>query len=120
MLFFPEFWGPGILFIECVCEQRLERVPWKFSSHEPFLYLLPFTSASTLNAAAFLGGEDLIPFYNLLDGGREGKFFRVIISLWMLSDHIWLVLNLYRPDISLCFVQLAFNSNLIDMAVSKL
>ncbi|NXQ62394.1 CF251 protein, partial [Anthoscopus minutus] len=29
-----------------------------------------------LDAAACLGGEDLIPFYNLLDGGREGKFFR--------------------------------------------
>ncbi|NWU21708.1 CF251 protein, partial [Dyaphorophyia castanea] len=29
-----------------------------------------------LDAAAFLGGEDLIPFYNLLDGGKEGKFFR--------------------------------------------
>ncbi|XP_063272439.1 cilia- and flagella-associated protein 251 [Prinia subflava] len=29
-----------------------------------------------LDAAAFLGGEDLIPFYKLLDGGREGKFFR--------------------------------------------
>uniref|UniRef100_A0A8D2N932 Cilia- and flagella-associated protein 251 n=1 Tax=Zonotrichia albicollis TaxID=44394 RepID=A0A8D2N932_ZONAL len=29
-----------------------------------------------LDAAAFLGGEELIPFYNLLDGGREGKFFR--------------------------------------------
>uniref|UniRef100_A0A8C0VSS0 Cilia- and flagella-associated protein 251 n=1 Tax=Cyanistes caeruleus TaxID=156563 RepID=A0A8C0VSS0_CYACU len=29
-----------------------------------------------LDAASFLGGEDLIPFYNLLDGGREGKFFR--------------------------------------------
>ncbi|NWZ43661.1 CF251 protein, partial [Brachypodius atriceps] len=29
-----------------------------------------------LDAAAFLGGEDLIPFYSLLDGGREGKFFR--------------------------------------------
>ncbi|NWY38020.1 CF251 protein, partial [Sylvia atricapilla] len=29
-----------------------------------------------LDAAAFLGGEDLIPFYRLLDGGREGKFFR--------------------------------------------
>ncbi|NWZ64354.1 CF251 protein, partial [Acrocephalus arundinaceus] len=31
---------------------------------------------SALDAAAFLGGEDLIPFYNLLDGGKEGKFFR--------------------------------------------
>ncbi|NXM91497.1 CF251 protein, partial [Oenanthe oenanthe] len=29
-----------------------------------------------LDAAAFLGGEDMIPFYSLLDGGREGKFFR--------------------------------------------
>ncbi|NXS86424.1 CF251 protein, partial [Erpornis zantholeuca] len=29
-----------------------------------------------LDAAAFLGGEDLIPFYNLLNGGREGEFFR--------------------------------------------
>ncbi|NXR49132.1 CF251 protein, partial [Hippolais icterina] len=31
---------------------------------------------SALDAAAFLGGEDMIPFYSLLDGGREGKFFR--------------------------------------------
>ncbi|NWS13356.1 CF251 protein, partial [Pachyramphus minor] len=31
---------------------------------------------SALDAAAFLGGEDMIPFYNLLDGGREGEFFR--------------------------------------------
>ncbi|NWX33544.1 CF251 protein, partial [Notiomystis cincta] len=29
-----------------------------------------------LDAAAFLGGEDLTPFYSLLDGGREGEFFR--------------------------------------------
>ncbi|NXC80310.1 CF251 protein, partial [Cercotrichas coryphoeus] len=29
-----------------------------------------------LDAAAFLGGENMIPFYNLLDGGRDGKFFR--------------------------------------------
>ncbi|NWI54658.1 CF251 protein, partial [Calyptomena viridis] len=31
---------------------------------------------NALDAASFLGGEDLIPFYNLLDGGREGRFFR--------------------------------------------
>ncbi|NXG10789.1 CF251 protein, partial [Sakesphorus luctuosus] len=31
---------------------------------------------TALDAAAFLGGEDMIPFYNLLDGGREGEFFR--------------------------------------------
>ncbi|KFV53668.1 WD repeat-containing protein 66, partial [Gavia stellata] len=31
---------------------------------------------NALDAAASLGGEDLTPFYNLLDGGREGEFFR--------------------------------------------
>ncbi|XP_069727142.1 cilia- and flagella-associated protein 251 isoform X2 [Phaenicophaeus curvirostris] len=31
---------------------------------------------NALDAAASLGGEDLVPFYNLLDGGREGEFFR--------------------------------------------
>ncbi|NXK94470.1 CF251 protein, partial [Formicarius rufipectus] len=31
---------------------------------------------TALDAAAFLGGEGMIPFYNLLDGGREGEFFR--------------------------------------------
>ncbi|NWS75442.1 CF251 protein, partial [Crotophaga sulcirostris] len=31
---------------------------------------------NALDAAASLGGQDLIPFYNLLDGGREGEFFR--------------------------------------------
>ncbi|NXI45746.1 CF251 protein, partial [Galbula dea] len=31
---------------------------------------------NALDAAASLGGEDLLPFYNLLDGGREGEFFR--------------------------------------------
>lgn len=67
------------LFIESVCEQRLERETWNLSSHEPFLYLLFSASASALDAAASLGGEDLIPFYNLLDGGREGEFFRVIM-----------------------------------------
>uniref|UniRef100_A0A8D0H5J9 WD repeat-containing protein 66 n=1 Tax=Sphenodon punctatus TaxID=8508 RepID=A0A8D0H5J9_SPHPU len=31
---------------------------------------------NALEAAVSLGGEDLTPFYNLLDGGREGEFFR--------------------------------------------
>ncbi|KFQ43220.1 WD repeat-containing protein 66, partial [Nestor notabilis] len=31
---------------------------------------------NALDAAVSLGGEDMIPFYNLLEGGREGEFFR--------------------------------------------
>ncbi|XP_023600809.1 cilia- and flagella-associated protein 251 [Myotis lucifugus] len=32
---------------------------------------------SALEAAVSLGGEDLIPFYGLVSGGREGKFYRI-------------------------------------------
>ena len=30
---------------------------------------------SALEAASLLGGEDLEPFYAMLDGGRSGEFF---------------------------------------------
>lgn len=39
--------------------------------------ILSLCGRSALEAASTLGGEDMLPFYSLLEGGREGKFYRV-------------------------------------------
>ena len=45
-------------------------------------YLFYFLSA--LEAQSKLGGEDLIPFYGLLDGGRDGELFAQLGRLLLL------------------------------------
>uniref|UniRef100_H0Y0N5 Cilia- and flagella-associated protein 251 n=1 Tax=Otolemur garnettii TaxID=30611 RepID=H0Y0N5_OTOGA len=41
---------------------------------------------SALEAAVSLGGDDLIPFYGLVSGGREGKFYRELEDYFYYSQ----------------------------------
>ena len=34
-----------------------------------------FNICSALEASKLLGGEELVPFYPMLEGGRDGNFF---------------------------------------------
>ena len=43
-------------------------------------------NASALQAQSVLGGADLTPFYGLLDGGREGEFFKEMRELFYYSQ----------------------------------
>ncbi|XP_075324980.1 cilia- and flagella-associated protein 251 [Odontesthes bonariensis] len=38
-----------------------------------------------MEAAAAMGGKDMVPFYSLIDGGRDGKFFREIEDFFYYS-----------------------------------
>ena len=42
------------------------------SIHSGIIFLFVFRALESLS---LLGGEDLEPFYAMLDGGREGEFF---------------------------------------------
>jgi len=36
-----------------------------------------------MEAAAAMGGKDMVPFYSLIDGGRDGNFYRVSSSFFL-------------------------------------
>uniref|UniRef100_I3LZ44 Uncharacterized protein n=1 Tax=Ictidomys tridecemlineatus TaxID=43179 RepID=I3LZ44_ICTTR len=49
-------------------------------------YLVFINKDKALEAAVSLGGEDLTPFYGLVSGGREGKFYRELEDYFYYSQ----------------------------------
>lgn len=58
---------------------RAGTAPGSLVPAQGFLTALFLFLFSALDAAVSLGGEGLTPFYSLVTGGREGKFYRVIV-----------------------------------------
>uniref|UniRef100_H9GHL7 Cilia- and flagella-associated protein 251 n=1 Tax=Anolis carolinensis TaxID=28377 RepID=H9GHL7_ANOCA len=52
---------------------------------------------NALEAVVFLGGKDLIPYYNLLEGGREGLFFKELEDYFYYAQLIHQGINTMEP-----------------------
>uniref|UniRef100_A0A8C6AW43 Cilia- and flagella-associated protein 251 n=1 Tax=Monodon monoceros TaxID=40151 RepID=A0A8C6AW43_MONMO len=66
-------------------------VCWGWDSHQPHTstkvhHRRKIKGFIALEAAVSLGGEDLTPFYGLVSGGREGKFYRELEDYFYYSQ----------------------------------
>lgn len=123
MLLVPEFWGPGILFIYW---KRLWRMTRKGKMKSLLTWTLPVPSflcfCQCLGCCCFPGWGGLDPILQPTGWRQRGRILQgnyahrercLATSGWSLRFIYTSLTFLYF------FVQLAFNSNLTDMPVSK-